>query len=92
MALPHKATEEKNAHTTCVKQFTKAIKKLEERIVTNLSSTEIETAEKKVCKTFNKLEEAQEAYAVAKQGSEAEGVSDNPEDVQWMDKHRNTKT
>ena len=29
---------------------------------------------------------------VAKQGSEAEGVSDNPEDVQWMEKHRNTKT
>ena len=38
------------------------------------------------------MEEAHEAYEVSKQGSKAEGVSDNPEDVQWMDKHRNSKT
>ena len=71
MGPPPRAAKEKAARTTCHKLFTKAVKRLRDRIADNLSSSEVEIAEKKLCEYFDKLEEAHKAYVIAKQSYKA---------------------
>ena len=85
------ALEERKARTRSVKMFNGTAKELESRITDNLSNEDVDQAREVMLKAFNDMLVVHQAYQMAKQGSESEDLSDDSEDMQWLEKPKQTK-
>ena len=85
------APDEKKVRTCPVKLFNIAVTELEDRIVEDLLDDDVETALKMMTEAYNTVHSLHKAYLAARQGSDSEELSDDPDDTRWMEKHKKSR-
>ena len=78
MAAVRDAPDEKKARTRPLKAFNKTVTALEDRITEDQLDTDIDNALRKMAKAFDLVNDLQEAYLAARQGSDSEELEDDP--------------
>ena len=91
MAALRDAPDEKKARTQPLKAFNKTVTALEDRIMDDQLEIYVENALRKMVEAFDLVNDLQEAYLAARQGSDSEELEDDPEDVKWMELNRERK-
>ena len=92
MAEIKDAPAEKKARTRPLRMFTSAIVALEERLVEDLLDEDVETALLMVTAAYTTVQDLHRVYLAARQpDSESEELEDNPNDVKWMDKVKQSR-